>query len=169
MCAWVWFPSSNHKHAQCTHTVICTYYIYIQRKIFFRRSIFLYSPCPNLEGIKDALSYKFRRLTIGQNCVPCAQTRLPRPRGHRLMHSRARASGASAARFNRPAWQATEPRAKREAMSALYHGLVVDSTFEQSENFDITRWVWSATLGLQWGVWSSFAHAYYTNGHSIVL
>ena len=26
------------------------------------------SPCPNLEGIKDALSYKFRRLTIGQNC-----------------------------------------------------------------------------------------------------
>ena len=40
----------------------------IQRKIFFRATIFLYSPCPNLEGIKDALSYKFRRLTIGQNC-----------------------------------------------------------------------------------------------------
>ena len=36
-----------------------------------RRSIFLYSPCPNLEGIKDALSYKFRRLTIGQNCAMC--------------------------------------------------------------------------------------------------
>ena len=25
-------------------------------------------PCPNPEGIKDALFYKFRRLTIGQNC-----------------------------------------------------------------------------------------------------
>ena len=54
------------------------------------------------------------------------------------MHSRARASGASAARFDRPARQATEPRAKREAMSALCHGLVVDSTFERSENFAIT-------------------------------
>ena len=48
----------------CGYEVI----IYIQRKIFFRRLIFLYSPCPNLEGIKDALSYEFRRLTIGQNC-----------------------------------------------------------------------------------------------------
>ena len=45
--------------------------IYIQRKIFFRATIFLYSPCPNLEGIKDALSYKFRILTIGQNCAVC--------------------------------------------------------------------------------------------------
>ena len=42
------------------------------------------------------------------------------------MHSRARASGTSAAHFDRPAWQATKPRSKREAMSALYHGLVVD-------------------------------------------
>ena len=50
------------------------------------------------------------------------------------MHSRAQASGASAARFDWPARQATEPRAKREAMSALCHGLVVDSTFERSEN-----------------------------------
>ena len=55
------------------------------------------------------------------------------------MHSRARASGASAARFDRPAQQATEPRAKREAMSALCHGLVVYSTFERSENVAITR------------------------------
>ena len=54
------------------------------------------------------------------------------------MHSRARASGVSAARFDRPARQATEPRAKREAMSALCHGLVIDSTFEQSENVAIT-------------------------------
>ena len=73
-----------------------------------RATIFLYSPCPNLEGIKDALSYKFRRLTIGQNCCAVCTNQ---------MHSRARASGASAARFDRPARQATEPRAKREAMS----------------------------------------------------
>ena len=55
------------------------------------------------------------------------------------MHSQARASGASAARFDRPVWQATKPRGKREAMSALCHGLVVDSTFERSENFGITQ------------------------------
>ena len=55
------------------------------------------------------------------------------------MHSRARASGASAARFDRPARQATEPRAKREVTSAVCHGLVVDSMFEQSENVAITR------------------------------
>ena len=55
------------------------------------------------------------------------------------MHSRARASGTSAACFDRPARQAAEPRAKREAMSALCHGLVVDSTFERSENITITR------------------------------
>ena len=54
------------------------------------------------------------------------------------MHSLARASGASAARFDRPARQAIEPRAKREAMSALCHGLVEDSTFERSESFAIT-------------------------------
>ena len=34
---------------------------------------------------------------------------------------------------------ATEPRAKREAMSALCLDLVVDSTFEQSENVAIIR------------------------------
>ena len=48
------------------------------------------------------------------------------------MHSQAQVSGASAARFDRPARQATEPRAKRKAMSALWHGLVLDSTFERS-------------------------------------
>ena len=45
--------------------------LYMQRKIIFRAIIFLYSACPNLEGIKDPLSYKFRRLTIGQNCAVC--------------------------------------------------------------------------------------------------
>ena len=111
---------------------------YIQRKIFFRRSIFLYSPCPNLEGIKDALSYTFRRLMIGQNCCAVCTNKVARARGAAIeMHSRA--SGTSATRFDRPAWQATEPRAKREAMSALCHGLVVDSIFERSENVTITR------------------------------
>ena len=43
-------------------------------------------------------------------------------------------SGASATCFDRPAQQAIEPQVKREAMSALCHGLVVDSTFELSEN-----------------------------------
>ena len=28
----------------------------------------IYSPCPYLEGSKDALCYKFRRLMIGQGC-----------------------------------------------------------------------------------------------------
>ena len=68
--------------------------------------------------------------------VPC---RGCRGLGAIEMHSRARASGASATCFDRPAQQATEPRAKQEAMSALCHGLVVDSTFERSENFAITR------------------------------
>ena len=47
-------------------------------KNFFRRSIFLYSPCPNLEGIKDALSYKFRRLMIGQNCCAVCTNKVAR-------------------------------------------------------------------------------------------
>ena len=55
------------------------------------------------------------------------------------MHSRARASGASAMHLDRPARQVTEPLAKREVISALCHGLVVDSMFEQSENLAITR------------------------------
>ena len=79
-----------------------------------------YSPCPNLEGIKDVLSYKFRRLTIGQNCCAVCKTRLLGPRTHRDAFL-----SSSAARFDRPARQATEPQVKREAMSALCYGLVV--------------------------------------------
>ena len=81
------------------------------------------------------------------------------------MHSRVRASGASAARFDRPAREATEPRAKREAMSALCHGLVVDSTFERSENFgefDQLLLASSEGCGLH-------LRMRYTNWHSIVL
>ena len=72
--------------------------------------------------------YKFRRLTIGQNCRAVCTNEVAKAYGAIQMHSRAQASGASAARFNRPARQATEPRAKRDAMSALCHGLVIDST-----------------------------------------
>ena len=61
--------------------------------------------------------------------VLCAQTRLPGPWSHRDAFSR----------FDKPAWQATEPRAKREAMSVLCHGLVVDSMFKQSKNVAIAR------------------------------
>ena len=57
--------STRHRELEHVHILVI---IYIQRKIFFKATIFLYSPCPNLEGIKDALFYKFRRLTIGQNC-----------------------------------------------------------------------------------------------------
>ena len=63
--------------------------------------------------------------------MPCAQTRLPGPIGAIEMHSQAQANGASIVHFDRPARLATKPRAKREVMSALYHGLVVDSTFER--------------------------------------
>ena len=66
--------------------------------------------------------------------VPCAQTRLSGPRGHRDAFL-----SSSKRRKHRVFRQATEPQAKREAMSALCHGLIVDSTFEQSENVTIAH------------------------------
>ena len=128
--------SRSHLARNLTHGVlsihnICKFLLlyYRQRKIFFRRSIFLYSPCPNLEGIKDALSYKFRILTIGQSCCAVCTTRLPGPRDHRDAFS------SSSERRKRHAF--------RQACSAGHRassdGLVVDSTFEQSENVAITR------------------------------
>ena len=58
--------SDNHRFYTDNSRVI----YYIRGKIFFRVIIFLYTcgPCPNLEGTKDVLCYKFRRPTIGQNC-----------------------------------------------------------------------------------------------------
>ena len=50
-------------------------------------------------------------------------------------------------RFDRPAQQATEPQAKRESMSALCHGLMVDSTFERSENVAITQLLLACSEG----------------------
>ena len=40
----------------------------IKSDIRYRVIIFLYSLYPYLEDTKDALCYKFRRLTIDQNC-----------------------------------------------------------------------------------------------------
>ena len=61
--------------------------------------------------------------------VPCAQTRV-------AIEIHSRTNGAKRRAFlSRP--RATEPRAKRETRSVLCHSLVVDSTFEQSENVAI--------------------------------
>ena len=112
-------------------------YYYIQRKIFFRATIFLHSPCPNLEGIKDALSYKFRRVTIDQNsCAVCTNE---------------------------------VARAKQEGISALCHGLVVDSTFERSENIATVSYSLAYTEGCglhhDCSMLLSSAHAHCTNWH----
>ena len=49
--------------------IFCSdYTIIYNEKYISDRSFFLYSPYPNLEGIKDVLCYKFRRHTIDQNC-----------------------------------------------------------------------------------------------------
>ena len=70
----------HHTHECATYTILFWLY-YIQQKIFFRVTIFLYySPCPNPEDIKDALSYKFRRLTIGQSCCAVCTNEVARPR-----------------------------------------------------------------------------------------
>ena len=71
-------------------------------------------------GHKDALCYKFRRFTIGQNCsAVCANKG-----GHRGAFLNKR-TAQSAAHFMRPAKQATEPRAKQEAR--LFFIMPVDS------------------------------------------
>ena len=91
---------------------------YIQQKIFFRQSFFLYSPCPNLEGTKDVLFYKFRRPTIGQICSAVCTNK----GGCRDAFSNEQCEVPRI--FECPA----EPQAKREMRSVLCHSLVVDST-----------------------------------------
>ena len=105
------------------------YLYYIQRKIFFRRSFFLYSPCPNLEGIKDAIFYKFRRPTIGQNCSAVCTNK----GGHRDAFSNER---REAPRVSRACSAGTEPQAKQETKSVLCHSLVV-LEIRQSEDVAI--------------------------------
>ena len=66
--------------------------------------------------------------------VPCAQTRV-------AIETYSRTNGAKCRVFREacPAAQATESRAKRETMSVLCHSLMVDWTFERSENIAISR------------------------------
>ena len=57
-----------HVHVHVWNVYIIILYT---TKIFFRRSFFLYSPCPNLESIKDALFYKFKTPTIAWSELQC--------------------------------------------------------------------------------------------------
>ena len=93
---------------------------YIQRKIFFGWSFFLYSPCPNVEGIKDALCYKFRRPTIGQNWSAVCTNQ----GGHRDASSNEQCEARRVSRASREA---------RDEVCSLSE----DSTFEQSKNVAI--------------------------------
>ena len=72
---------NTHKMAAavqtCFHLHICStfqncllalHYTIYNEKYFSERQFSYIVRVPNLEGIKDALFYKFRRLTIGRNC-----------------------------------------------------------------------------------------------------
>ena len=104
----------------CMHSIkVCILFVILYTTKSERQFSYI-SPCPEDSRLVRIV-------------VPCAQMRLP---GSRAILKLERA-GASAARFNRPAQQATEPRAKLEAIPALCDGLVVDSMFERSENVAI--------------------------------
>ena len=96
-----------------------TAYTIIYNKKYFSDDHFsyYYSLCPNLEGIKDALFYKFRRPMIGQNCSAVCTNK----GGHRDAFLNERREALCVSRFERPA----------------QHALVVDSTFDQNENVAI--------------------------------
>ena len=83
---------------------------YIQRKIFFRWSFFLYSLCP-----KDALFHKFRRPTISYNCSAVCTNK----GGHRDAFSN---EWCEAPRVSRSllSMQATCHRASSEARRGLF-------------------------------------------------
>ena len=55
----------------CIYLCLGIYYVilYSYNEKYFSDNRISYSLCLNLEGIKDALCYKFRRPTIGQNCT----------------------------------------------------------------------------------------------------
>ena len=115
----------------------------IKRKILFRVTIFLYySQCPiQPGGHKRCALLQVQKTRDGSELLCRVHKRGCQGLGAVEMHSRSRArvSGASATRFDWPAQQATEPQAKRETISALCHGLVVDSTFKWNDNIAITR------------------------------
>ena len=100
--------------------------------------------------------YKFRRPMIGQNCSAVCTNK----GGHRdaFLNKRKRCvfRAREACSACRP--HATEPRAKRETRSVLYHALVVDSTFDQSENVAtavVSSSMQLLSVGLHRGVWST--------------
>ena len=101
--------------------IVTLKYLYTTKNIF-QSDNFLYSLCPNLEGTKDALFYKFRRLIIGQNCSALCT----KEGGHRDAFSSKWYEALYV--LERPAQQATEPRAKREARSVLCHSLAPDGS-----------------------------------------
>ena len=73
---------------------------YPERSLFSEQVTYYYSPCPYmyLKGIKDALCYKFRRLTIGQNCSAVCTNK----GGHREASS-TQMNGAKPCAFEKPA------------------------------------------------------------------
>ena len=119
-----WLPST------CLLLISLLMIYYIQRKIFFRWSIFLYSLCPG--GHKWCALLQVQE-THDWSELCRVHKQVCQGLGTIEMHSRAWARGSSAAHFNRPARQATKPRAKWEVTSVLCYGLVVDSTFERSD------------------------------------
>ena len=84
-------------------------------KIFFRTIIFSHSLCPNLEGIKDVLCYKFRRPTIGQICSAVCTNK----GGYRDAFSSERRKAPHVSEGLLSRLHATEPRTKQETRSVL--------------------------------------------------
>ena len=109
------------------HTLL--YYIYIQRKIFFRATIFLYSPCHYMRAwirVLDAPGCYEKvcttRLRIGQNCrAVCTKSSASGHSYVQLARDTRCIVKRSAQKRRAPAKQAlaivTEPQAKREARS----------------------------------------------------
>ena len=130
----------------------------------FRATIFLYSACCNLEGTKDTLCYKIQKAHNWSELQCCAQTRVAIK-----MHSW---TAWSAARFERPAQHAghVPPSLERSKMRCvLYHSVVVDLTFEQSENVVVSSssCYWPALRDVVYKVIGSkfsLLHVHCTNG-----
>ena len=141
----------------------------------FRVIIFLYSPCPNLEGIKDAFRHKFKRLTIGQNCSAVCTNK----GDHRNAFSNKQRKAPWVLRglLSRPL--SLEQRERQGLFFAIpVNSLAVDSVFEQSENVTIAHfflvsssssYCWPAVRGLAYTIIGSklvalsYAHAHCTN------
>ena len=131
------------------HTNFLLYYI--QRKIFFRRSFFLYSPCHymrawirilDVPGCYERVARAERKSALqGSGLVrtvgPCAQGRVALMQLQLETHCRTIDRRESTTRFERPA---------KRARSVLYHIPVSSlvATFEQSANVAIAHLVGAA-------------------------